>query len=218
MSRPTIFFDWDGTLCDSMALCIEENRTALLRMGLPDQPDEVLRRCNGPTFEEAAPIIGIPADRLEEYCRIRLGCALALVPRVNRLFPGAREMLLSLRGKADLCIVSNGTREYLTLCLTQFGLEGVFHRMAWSRPGHTKTENLAQLMSELRPERAVMVGDRLGDILAGRENGLPTIAAAFGYGNEAEYAQADARADSMATLQGMLLQFAEEAGGISHVH
>lgn len=65
MSRPTIFFDWDGTLCDSMALCIEENRIALLKMGLPDQPDEVLRRCNGPTFEEAAPIIGIPADRLE---------------------------------------------------------------------------------------------------------------------------------------------------------
>ena len=218
MTKPTIFFDWDGTLCDSMALCIEENRTALARMGLPDLPDEVLRRCNGPTFEEAAPILGVPAGRLEEYCRIRLDCALSLVPKVNHLFPGAREMLLALRDRADLCIVSNGTREYLELCLTLFDLEGVFQRIAWSRPGHTKTENLAQLIAALHPVRAVMVGDRLGDIQAGRDNGLPTIAAAYGYGSEAEYAQADARANTMAALQDMLLQFTEEAGEIPHVH
>ena len=91
--KPVICFDWDGTLCDSMELCIQENRTTLLKMGLPDQPDKVLRRCNGPTFEEAAPFIGIPADRMDEYCRIRLACALDLVPKVNRLFPGAKELL-----------------------------------------------------------------------------------------------------------------------------
>ena len=218
MTKPTIFFDWDGTLCDSMDLCIEENRTTLAAMGLPDQPDEVLRRCNGPTFEEAAPIIGIPADRMAEYCRIRLSCALALVPRVNRLFPGAKELLFALKDKADLCIVSNATRDYLTLCMQQFGLEDVFRRMAWSRPERTKTQNLAHLLAELQPERAVMVGDRIGDIRAGKANGLPTIAAAFGYGSDAEYAEADFRANTMAELQDMLLRFTRNEGGLPHVH
>ncbi len=218
MSKPTIFFDWDGTLCDSMALCIAENRTTLLTMGLPDQPDEVLRRCNGPTFEEAAPIIGIPADRMAEYCRIRLSCALSLVPKVNRLFPGAKELLRALKAKADLCVVSNGTREYLTLCMRQFGLEGVFRRIVWSHPERTKTQNLAGLIVELQPERAVMVGDRISDLRAGQANGLPTIAAAFGYGSDAEYAEADFRADTMAELQDLLLRFSQEAGGISDVH
>ncbi|MGN0754571.1 MAG: HAD family hydrolase [Aristaeellaceae bacterium] len=218
MTKPTIFFDWDGTLCDSMDLCIEENRTTLRTMGLPDQPDEVLRRCNGPTFEEAAPIIGIPADRMAEYCRIRLSCALALVPRVNRLFPGARELLFALKDKADLCIVSNATRDYLALCMQQFGLEDVFLRMAWSRPERTKAQNLAHLLAELQPERAVMVGDRIGDIRAGRANGLPTIAAAFGYGSDAEYAEADFRANTMAELQDMLLRFTRNEGGLPHVH
>lgn len=207
MKKPVIFFDWDGTLCDSMQLCIEENRSTLRLLGLPDQPDEVLRRCNGPTFEEAAPIIGVPEERMEEYCRIRLSCALALVEKVNRLFPGAREMLSALKDKAELCIVSNGTQAYLTRCMQHFGLEGVFHRIVWSHPERTKTQNLAGLMAELQPERAVMVGDRIGDIRAGRENGLTTIAAAFGYGNDAEYAEADLRADSMAQLQEMLLHF-----------
>ncbi len=209
MNKPVIFFDWDGTLCDSMDLCIQENRNTLLQMGLPDQPDEVLRRCNGPTFEEAAPIIGVPAERMEEYCRIRLGCALDLAPKVNRLYPGAKDLLQALSGKATLCVVSNATKEYLALCQQLFGVEGMFHRVVHSRPDRTKTQNLAALMAELRPEKAVMVGDRIGDIRAGQENGLPTIAAAFGYGNDAEYEKADARADTMAELQEMLLRFCE---------
>ncbi len=207
MNKPVIFFDWDGTLCDSMDLCIQENRNALLRMGLPDQPDDVLRRCNGPTFLEAAPMIGVPADRMEEYCRIRLSCALELVPKINRLYPGAKELLRALSGKAALCIVSNATKEYLALCSQFFGVEDMFCRVAFSRPDRTKTQNLAALIAELQPEKAVMVGDRIGDILAGQANGLPTIAAAFGYGSDEEYIKADARASSMAELQEMLLRF-----------
>ena len=210
MKKPVIFFDWDGTLCDSMQLCIEENRNTLRLLGLPDQPDEVLRQCNGPTFEEAAPLIGIPAERMEEYCRVRLSCALELVETVNRLFPGAKELLTALAPHAELCIVSNGTQAYLTRCMRHFGLEGVFSRIVWSHPERTKTQNLAGLIAELQPERAIMVGDRIGDIRAGKSNGLPTVAAAFGYGSDAEYAEADFRADTMAALQELLLNFAKE--------
>ncbi len=210
MKKPVIFFDWDGTLCDSMQLCIEENRTTLRLLGLPDQPDESLRRCNGPTFEEAAPMIGIPADRMEEYCRVRLSCALDLVEKVNRLFPGARELLAALKPHAELCIVSNGTEAYLEKCLKHFHLEDVFRLVVWCHPERTKTQNLTLAIENLRPERAVMVGDRIGDIRAGKENALPTIAAAFGYGNAAEWAEADAAAYSMEELQTMLLRFAKE--------
>ena len=205
--KPVIFFDWDGTLCDSMALCIEENRTTLQRMGLPAQSEAVLRRCNGPTFEEAAPMLGIPPERMEEYCRVRLGCALELVEKVNRLFPGARELLNALKPWAELCIVSNGTEAYLKRCMQHFGLEDVFTQIVWCHPERTKRQNLAMLMARMQPERAVMVGDRLGDILAGKNIGLPTIAAAFGYGSEEEISQADEAAESMQALQEMLLRF-----------
>ena len=208
MKKPLICFDWDGTLCDSMELCIHENRMVLERLGLPPVDESILRRCNGPTFEEAAPIIGIPADRMDEYCRVRLSCALDLVEKVNRLFPGARELLTALKPHADLCIVSNGTEAYLKKCLKHFGLEDAFRLVVWCHPERTKTQNLALAIAELQPERAVMVGDRTGDIRAGKANGLPTIAAAFGYGNAEEWAEADLRADTMAELQELLLQFA----------
>ena len=155
-------------------------------------------------------MIGIPADRMEEYCRVRLSCALDLVEKVNRLFPGVRELLTALHPHADLCIVSNGTEAYLKKCLKHFRLEDVFRLVVWCHPERTKTQNLALAISELQPERAVMVGDRLGDFRAGKANGLPTVAAAFGYGNSVEWAEADLRADSMAELQSLLITFAKE--------
>lgn len=207
MHKPVICFDWDGTLCDSMELCVNENRMVLERMGLPPVPVETLRRCNGPTFEEAAPMLGIPPERLAEYCQVRLACALELVPVVNRLFDGARELLTALAPFADLCIVSNGTAEYIARCKDVFQLHGVFRRTITCRPDRTKTQNLAALLEEMQPSRAVMVGDRIGDIHAGKDNGLPTIAAAFGYGTAEEFIDADQRAATMAELQEMLLAF-----------
>ena len=217
--KPIIFFDWDGTLCDSMNLCIHENRMTLERMGLPAVPEATLRRCNGPTFEEAAPMLGIPPERMAEYCRIRLGCALELVPQVNRLFDGARELLNALAPHARLCIVSNGTEAYLNRCMAHFGLEGVFHRIVFSHPERTKTQNLARLLAELQPTRAVMVGDRLGDIRAGRDNGLYTIAASFGYGSDAEFTDANECVPSMEALQARLLAICTSATEEhEHVH
>ena len=206
--KTVIFFDWDGTLCDSMELCIRENRMTLEKMGLPAQPEETLRACNGPTYREAVPILGVPAERTEEYCRIRLATALSILPEINRMYDGAREMLLTLQPHADMCIVSNSSMEYLQLCLRTFGLEGVFSRVAAAQIGRTKTQNLAALLNEMRPERAVMIGDRLGDIAAGADNGLLTIACDYGYGSPAEWERADYHAASVQDLEAMLQRFA----------
>ena len=206
MTRPVICFDWDGTLADSMPLCVAEVRQTLRVMGLPDQPDEVLRRCNGPTYEDAAAIVGVPADRVAEYMDIRLHAGMELCPTVNRLFPGTREMLEMLQGRAALCVVSNGQREYIDLCLKLFGLENVFTRTEAFKHGRSKAQALAEVLSDLGASRAWMVGDRLGDIEAGKANGIPTIAACYGYGTPDEWNAADRQAATMEALGSMLLE------------
>ena len=206
MAKPVICFDWDGTLADSMQLCVEELRLTLTRMGLPVPPDEVLRRCNGPTHEEAASIVGVPQERVGEYSAIRLSASLELCPTVNHLFPGVREMLDALRERATLCVVSNGIRDYLDLCIRSFGVEGVFERTETFRHGRSKAQALSEVLADLRPERVWMVGDRLGDIEAGKANGVPTVAACYGYGTPEEWAAADVQAR---TVEELLRIFAE---------
>lgn len=205
VAKPVICFDWDGTLCDSMSLCVEELRLTLRRMGLPGQPEELLRRCNGPTYEEAASIVGVPDGRVEEYARIRLRAGLELCPTVNHLFPGVREMLEALRGKATLCVVSNGMGDYIDLCLKTFGLEGMFDRIETFRHGRCKAQALAEVLEDLKPDRVWMVGDRLGDIEAGKRCGIPTVAACYGYGAPDEWAAADLQARTVEELSTLLL-------------
>ncbi len=205
--RPIICFDWDGTLADSMDLCVAEVREALRVLGLPDQPDEKLRQCNGPSYEETVSLLGVPVERAQEYYAARLSAEIALVPTVSRLFDGIRDLLEALKDRADICVVSNGLPDYLAASIRAFGLEGTFAQVVGWRLGRTKTENLRGLLAAHPGRRAIMVGDRLGDINAGKACGIPTIAAGFGYGNDAEYRQADLWVKSVAELKSALLDF-----------
>ncbi|MBP3636565.1 MAG: HAD-IA family hydrolase [Clostridia bacterium] len=200
MKRPVIFFDWDGTIADSMPLCIGEIRLALERMGLPVPPVERLMACNGPTYEESVAVLGLPEERGAEFLRLRKEAEMELVPQVQQFFPGIRDMLDELRTFADLAIVSNGLQEYLELSSRVLGVEDCFIRLQAHIPGKNKAEALALLLDELKPDRCVMVGDRLGDIDAGKANGILTVAACYGFGNDAEYAQADYQAATVADM------------------
>lgn len=204
MKRRVIFFDWDGTIADSMPLCIGEISLALERMGLPIPPVEKLKACNGPTYEESVAVLGLPPERGEAFLRLRKEAEMELVPTVQQFFPGIREMLDELRTFADLAIVSNGLQEYLELSTRVMQVEDVFTRLQAHIPGKNKAEALGMLIAEMQPEKCVMVGDRLGDIIAGKANSIPTVAACYGFGNEEEYAQADYRANSAKEMTELL--------------
>ena len=203
--KAVFFFDWDGTLADSMALCIAETRAALERMGLPVPPEATLRSCNGPTYQESVAILNVPPERAEEYYATRLQAELELCPSVSHLYPGIREMLLHLKPHATLCVVTNGLEEYLSLSLKSFGLEDVFDATATYRPGRTKAQALEELRQALKPERCAMIGDRIGDIRAGIACGIPTIACQYGFGTAEEWAEADMQVETVEMLEKTLM-------------
>lgn len=208
--KNAICFDWDGTLADSMNLCMTEVAETLRRMGLPVPPEDVLRQCNGPTYEACAPLVGVPKERLREYMDVRLQVELSLCTTVSRLFPGIRDMLERLSGQAALCVVSNGLAEYLDLCLRAYRVDHLFQRIEAGRPGRTKAQALADALAAVQPERALMVGDRLGDLEAGKACGIPTVAACYGYGTPAEWAAADLRAATVGELERLLLDWVQD--------
>lgn len=204
MNKPVIFFDWDGTLADSMALCLGEVSLTLERMGLPPVGEDVLRACNGPTYVETIPMLGIPAGREEEYLCTRQKCQAELIPQVLKLFPGVPEMLCALRPIAQMVVVSNGLQAYLDYSAQFTELGHFFSQLQGCIPGKTKSQVLGEMLAELMPSRCVMVGDRLGDILAGKANAVPTVAACYGFGNEQEYARADYRVNAPMELVPLL--------------
>ena len=204
MRKPAVFFDWDGTLADSMELCVREIQTALREMGHSPVPEAVIRRCNGPTYAESVAILGLTPEEGPLFLRLRVAAEMRLVPTVQKLFPGVPGMLRELRDDFDLFIVSNGMPDYLALSLRQTGVADCFVRAQALIPGKTKPEVLHDLLAELQPPRAVMIGDRLGDVEAGVQNHLPVIAACYGYGSAAEWEQASGLAGSAAEIPALV--------------
>ena len=92
--RPTIYFDWDGTLADSMPLCIAHIRQTLEELGLPPKTNAEMAKCNGPTYQESVQVLGIPDNMAEAYLETRQRVELALVNEWQRLFPGIRAQML----------------------------------------------------------------------------------------------------------------------------
>ena len=210
MQKPVIFFDWDGTLADSMGLSRYGVQTAMAAVGLPSVKEEMLVYSNGPTIEESAVLLGVPEGLREEFVRCRYAAEMDGVDTYQRTFEGVPGMLSRLQEIANLVIISNGGMPYLTKSTRILGLTERFFHIQGIVVGQTKGVTLSQVIDRLQPERAVMVGDRLGDFLAGKHCRLTTVAAGYGYGNEEEWAQADVTAMSVKELEDWLTAWAGE--------
>lgn len=205
--KPFVFFDWDGTLADSSSLCVAHMIATYKELGLGDFDPAWEKYCCGPTYLEAAELLNIPPERRQEYCAVRRKQEALCVKEHSRLFPGVKEMLEDLRTKADLVIVSNGYPDYIAACLENAGVTSLFRHAEALKEGRSKTQALREVLSLFKPEKAIMVGDRKGDILAGQANGLPTLCACYGCDAPDEWALADLQAHTVARMHELLDHF-----------
>ena len=206
---PMIIFDFDGTLVDSMMLCVTELQETFLDMGLPVPPEETLKSCNGPSHEEAAVLLGLPEDKQAEFLTIRSDKQMKYLETYQQIYPGVRDMLNSLSACANLCIASNSAQRYIDKSLKHWDIGRYFTCAVGSDPKRSKGQLIGELIRQQRPERTMMAGDRRTDIAAGRENGLYTVAACYGFGSPEEWVDADRKAHTVQELFDICLEFCQ---------
>ena len=205
--RLAIYFDWDGTLADSMDLCLQEVAEALQAVGHERVTGAELRACNGPTPAESCGFFGLEGERAEAYLQARHDAQLRLIPTLQKLYPGIAQSVWRLKERAELYIVSNGLGDYVRASVRSTGLDGAFSRIEAGHPELTKGQLLGKMLADARSDRAILVGDREGDIRAALENGLPAIAVRYGYGTEAEFAGATRIVDTVAAMEQALMEW-----------
>lgn len=124
-----------------------------------------------------------------------------------KLLPGAEGMLRTLKERGvQLGIASNCGGGYLRRVLSELGLERwVDEARCLDSPGiRTKTDMVADILLCFGATRGVMVGDREGDMVAGRDNGLRTLAYTGAFGDSAERMGADWSTDELSEVVGIL--------------
>jgi phosphoglycolate phosphatase len=212
VTTPAALFDLDGTLVDSLDDLTDAVNHMLAALGR-QQLDSV----------QVQQLVGKGARNLVQRALAtdspgEIDRGLALFTEFNelhiadksRLYPGARELLQQLSaGGIRMAVISNKQEALSRLILKELDADGFFAIIAG---GDTYPEMkpsplpLLRVIEELgcSPAGAVMVGDSINDIQAGKRAGITTIGCSWGYGGRAELCGADYQATSLAEISGII--------------
>lgn len=198
----TIFFDYDGTLHDSMKIYgpafkkaysyLVENKFAELK----EWADEEISHWLGYNSQEMWEIFmpNLPKE-IRDKGRQIIGDEMKFLIEEGRavLYDGAIETLDYLKNKGyHLVFISNCRRYYRDSHAKLFGLHNYFEDMVCSEEYDfiPKYEILSKIKDRY-PEEMVIIGDRKHDIEAGRKNHIYTIGCKYGFASEGELENVD---------------------------
>lgn len=208
----TIFFDYDGTLHNSIYIytpALNKAYQYLVKLGLVEnkvwEHHELIHWLGYnskdmwkkfmPNLDEelrlkASKIVG------EEMVRqIEIGNA--------KLYDGAIEVLDYLKNKGyNLVFISNCNTYYKEVHKQHFNLDLYFDRMVGSQEYNyiSKSEILRMILQDYPPQMCI-IGDRIQDMEAGYDNHIATIGCVYGFGSKEELQNADINIQSIYELK-----------------
>ncbi len=213
-TNPVIFFDLDGTLTDPQTGIVGSIRYALDKLGLNAPQDDDLTWCIGPPLlESLSQIVGKELAPLAlKHYRDRFS---DIGWQENHVYPGIPEVLRQLTdADAQLYVATSKPLVFAERIVKHFDLDRYFLRIFGSQLDGTlshKAELLRFALDEIMPkETAVMIGDRMHDVVGAKSNQMRSIGVTYGYGSreELENAGADRLIDAPEELLSALCESA----------
>ena len=193
-----LLFDLDGTLVDSQEGIFRCIHYAMEKIGMPLGPSVDLRWCVGPPLQKSFiqlaggdPVLG--AKALGHY-RERYGEKGIFECRLYEGIPGT---LAALAPAFQIFLSTSKPTVYAERVLKHFEIDRFFTGLYGSELDGTRADKadlIRYLLAQesLEPARTRMVGDRKEDVLGAHQNGVRTLGAGWGFGEEGELARAGA--------------------------
>ena len=173
----SVFFDWDGTLCDSGPASLRAFRKSLGDFGVTFTDDQY-KKVYTPRWYRMYEALGLPnscwraADErwLVHYQQEEPG-----------LVPGASQVLDWLRAHSvEIGVVTNGTRRRVERELNRLGLAGAFRAVVCcedvvERKPHPEGLHKALHLAGCGEKPSCYVGDTAEDVRMGKNAGVFTV-------------------------------------------
>ena len=185
-TSPTVLFDLDGTLIDSIRLILDSYAHTLDAHGIPALSDaEWLAGVGTPLvkqFERFDDGAGRMQALIQTYREYNLGNH----DRMVTIYPGVREMMAAIRAHGwKTAVVTSKNRAGAERGLRLVGLEEAFDVLVGAddvvnpKPDPEPVHRALELLG--RPiENAWFIGDSVHDMHAGKAAGVKTVAALWG--------------------------------------
>lgn len=209
-----ILLDLDGTITDSAPGITDTLAYTFEQLGMPVPEYEQLLRWVGPpimdSFRDLAGMDAATADRALAIYRERY---LDRGAYDATLFDGMGTLVQQIAAAGiPLSLATSKPELPATLMLEHFTIAQCFTVITGASADETRSEKADVVEEALRRLRdldvpldnVVMVGDRIHDIEGAAVHGVPTIAVTWGYGSDAEHAEAALVASSTDELRSLL--------------
>ncbi len=211
----TIFFDYDGTLHDSLriyALAFKKAYAYLVEDSYTEQKewsDKEISHWLGfnakDMWQSFKPDL---SPELQKHCSNMVSSEMkALIEQgIPVLYEGALDTLLYLKKKGyHLTFISNCKSYYLESHRKLFHLDQYFDDFICSEEyNFIPKYEIVNLVKNQFEEKMVIIGDRKQDMEAGTKNGLYTIGCTYGYALVGELDMADILIDEIIELKNYL--------------
>ncbi len=200
MQRPdAVLFDLDGTIIDSrVPFATSVNHTLRAHGQQPREPEELWSYLGPPTHEAFTELFGQDELLVDAAVATYRDHYAATSAETTLVYDGIPELLEYLHDRVRLAVATSKMVTAAVMLLESLGLADLFEVISGPLPSavnEPKAATVAQALAALGGRSsAVMVGDRLYDVLGARKHGVPTIGVLWGAGSERELREAGAAA------------------------
>ncbi|WP_066074276.1 NIF family HAD-type phosphatase [Neobacillus soli] len=207
-----LIFDLDGTLFQTnkiLEISLEDTFNQLRTMQLweKETPIEKYREIMGVSLPVVWETL-LPTHSNEVREQANEFFHEKLVANINEgngaLYPHVEEVFDYLKNNnCSIYIASNGQREYLKTIVDYYNLDKwVMETFSIQQiPTQDKADLVKSILMKYQMEKGAVIGDRLSDINAAKNNRLISIGCKFDFAQEDELAQADIIIDSLLELK-----------------
>jgi phosphoglycolate phosphatase len=192
-SYDILLWDLDGTLTDPMPGITNSLRYALSHFGIEEEREKLIPFIGPPLkasfmefyhFSEAEADIAVSKYR-EDYFKSGI--------YDNRLTDGIDALLRELKSKNKRMYIATSKPTVMArIVADHFGITQYFQDICGSGLDGSRStkesviEYTLSLISPLRKDKVLMIGDRMHDIIGAKANGIDSVGVLFGYGSKKE--------------------------------
>lgn len=208
MLKKLAVFDLDGTLNRTDLYSVPAHLKALAERGIHNiTPEQIISTFGERASDYVQKLVGnVTDEEARSYLDAVAKYELEFIYNKGKPYDGVLDSLKKLKENGYYtAICSNSSRRYITMVLDALGLMPYIDFIQDLQPNMTKVQTLALLLDKEKPDKAVMVGDRVFDVEAGHKNHLKAIGCLYGF-NPDELKDADVKIESAGDIYTAVVQ------------